>query len=742
MVIKSLRARNYRQHRELDFTFDGNTIGLIGENGTGKSNCLRAMNYLFEGVLAGETRDSTTKKLPIVRWGAESGYVEGTFEHHGVEGEIKRTFSHKKVDAYFKYGDIESKGTKEVNAAIAEHLGIDKDICRQAIFVGQDELDDILFTEPSKRKQAWQKLCGIGQVNDIHAKLGKVISAQPALRDYDENIMEAELQRQSLNAQMNSLSDELLRKDINHIDELIKEKSDRQHALEQLNSYKEKMLTLSAEIDKLNEDIAFKKERIDSDVNYDTDKLSEELQAAVAEKIKLEKAKFLYTFFCEQTARLKEAEEGMVKESNRLAELRTPEQLDKVKEACEKIKAEIIKVHQMQEMNHKLKEMVESGNVASSCALCGQVITDINEVKAFIRAKREELNSTVTDLTLQFEQTDDGYSKEYDDYHQTFSYCRHWKLEQEKAHKELEKVTDEHSKYVEGSFEEAAQKVQQIESMINDGKANYQRWQAMVNELGTVEKDVIAKQGNLDGIIKECKSLCAKFEIDPAKLDEDIAAGKTELEEMRKTSAHVNGLKGEITQMKRSIETLNGTIQDLKDKKEAQASSVEKMDKLQSVRDWFHYNNGPSVIINNLLDEITVAVNDFLEKFDSLFAVIPNYESMSFNYYYHDPDIPIADPYPHCSEMSGGEKVVLAVAFRLATYAMFAQRVGLLVLDEPSVYLDSNNVGKLGTLLYNIKSLAQNLGLQVFISTHEQSLMNHFDMIVDFGSKNKHEKDS
>jgi exonuclease SbcC len=249
-----------------------------------------------------------------------------------------------------------------------------------------------------------------------------------------------------------------------------------------------------------------------------------------------------------------------------------------------------------------------------------------------------------------------------------------------------------------------------------------------------VSSDKLAK------LISEAQELMRSAGITPMSLDQQLAEVLAEQQRVRGIEVKVATLTGEVTQLTNNIATLKGTIESIETKRESQSDVLAKREVLENVRDWFHYNKGPSIIINNLLDEITVAVNDFLSKFDSLFSVVPNYSSMSFNYYYHDPEIPIDDPYPHCAEMSGGEKVVLAVAFRLATYAMFAQRVGLLVLDEPSVYLDSKNVGKLGTLLYSIKSLAKNLGLQVFISTHEESLMNHFDKIVNFGTKNKEQE--
>ena len=54
---------------------------------------------------------------------------------------------------------------------------------------------------------------------------------------------------------------------------------------------------------------------------------------------------------------------------------------------------------------------------------------------------------------------------------------------------------------------------------------------------------------------------------------------------------------------------------------------------------------------------------------------------------------------------------------------MFASQLGTLVLDEPTVYLDSRNVEMFSDVVTKIQQVAEKLGLQIFISTHEPKIV-------------------
>ena len=93
----------------------------------------------------------------------------------------------------------------------------------------------------------------------------------------------------------------------------------------------------------------------------------------------------------------------------------------------------------------------------------------------------------------------------------------------------------------------------------------------------------------------------------------------------------------------------------------------------------------------------------------------------------------LPNPPPEAGMLSGGQKIALAVAFRFAVYSMFAGKLGLLSLDEPTAYLDDDTIGRFGDMLGKIRELATNMQLQVLISTHEAQLRGAFDQTVEIG---------
>jgi len=81
------------------------------------------------------------------------------------------------------------------------------------------------------------------------------------------------------------------------------------------------------------------------------------------------------------------------------------------------------------------------------------------------------------------------------------------------------------------------------------------------------------------------------------------------------------------------------------------------------------------------------------------------------------------------ARLSGGQKIVASTAFRLSMANTFARSVDLLVLDEPSNYLDSENITHLQQLMIKLQDSA--VVSQMIIVTHERALMGFFDRTIE-----------
>lgn len=194
MTLKKLILHNYMIHRDMEADFDGNLIALTGEMGHGKSTFVGAIQFCLTGEHPPWHRDD------LLSWGATEGSAKLYFSQDGIDCSIIRKLHI--ADAVLKIGDETVTGTRNVEKAMTERLGVDKDILKQIGFVQQYEIQSILFDDPGKRERSFQKLLGIGDANKIWTELGPVIQSYSKSENFDASI-------ESLKQMINRLNGEL-----------------------------------------------------------------------------------------------------------------------------------------------------------------------------------------------------------------------------------------------------------------------------------------------------------------------------------------------------------------------------------------------------------------------------------------------------------------------------------------------------------------------------------------------------
>ena len=148
---------------------------------------------------------------------------------------------------------------------------------------------------------------------------------------------------------------------------------------------------------------------------------------------------------------------------------------------------------------------------------------------------------------------------------------------------------------------------------------------------------------------------------------------------------------------------------------------------LEDVRGVLHRDVLPKMAALNYLELMQTEINDMLLRFDSPFLVEAT-EDLSFTANFKDGrKIPAA-------RLSGGEKVLLALAFRVVVNDVFAKDLGVLILDEPTAGLDEGNLSCIRIAVDKLKELSASRGLQVIMITHERELHNMFDNVIEIGA--------
>jgi exonuclease SbcC len=139
----------------------------------------------------------------------------------------------------------------------------------------------------------------------------------------------------------------------------------------------------------------------------------------------------------------------------------------------------------------------------------------------------------------------------------------------------------------------------------------------------------------------------------------------------------------------------------------------------------FHWNEMPKYVAQAHLDRIVASINQTLQLFGSPFYVSADAD---LKFLVHLP----GKPPMSTSQLSGGQKVVLAVAFRTAVGNVFGHDIGMMFLDEPTAGLDADNVAYFQDAIQQLSQRLQ-ADSQLVIITHSRSMLNIFDQVLEIG---------
>ena len=237
---------------------------------------------------------------------------------------------------------------------------------------------------------------------------------------------------------------------------------------------------------------------------------------------------------------------------------------------------------------------------------------------------------------------------------------------------------------------------------------------------------------------KDCADKLASMGIDPdtvkdgasEQCENALRRARENLDAYNGILRDMAGVRGQLEAAEKTIESTRKMIDELVAKKEVEDGIRTKVDVLKRVRDGLHYRELPRIMSQNVMRDLTSCVNSYLDQFQAPFVVDAEEEGFGFRCRFIDGRT-MPDPEPDASLLSGGQKVALAIAFRMAIYMCFGGELGLLSLDEPTAYLDSASIEHLGELLERVREVAKARGLQIIMATHDPEIMKYLDTKVN-----------
>lgn len=765
MHLKRLELTNYRQHKKMDIDFSGNLIAVLGPNGCGKSNMIGAIQFALTGAQPGFT------KADLTTWGEKEGSVKLIFTAGSNDTEftiVRKTNG----DVTLKVGDETIKQTRKVEDALRDKAGLDKDLINQIVFVPQKGIDSILFDDPKNREVAFQRLIGIGNAAKIYEALRTEIAAYDKPQGFDEAIAKARLQ----------LSEQ---EKVASACRAVLEKYDS--ALAQLPSKEQ----LEAEVDKCAgaQQAVAAYARAEQSL-ADTQQLHENALAklsgmgAVSEDEEQKLRNEQSELSAELDSRRKELDEGKeaVRYLTRLKELadaltsaserhgKATEELNavsgKYKTSVEDDKTEMDRLGAEQVAAESelrsLRNLVKEASSDGTCPVCGAQASQ-EDIEKHLKEKIASAEEKAKSSCEKAKEARMAYDKRWAEEQTLQDKVKNAKSAYDIALAGLQKAKDAN---VEGceidvATQSVSYKGRKPDDLPDIQKANSEIQKKMeeierrkseisksLNDIESTKKQAKDARDNVARLAaqidlieknrRDCAEKLASMGIDPESVKKgDGGSVDSALNKARANLDAFNGIlrdmaveKGRLESAEKTIESTKVFVSELVDKKELEDKVREKVDTLKRVRDWFHYREGPRIMSQNVMRDLTACVNSYLDQFNAPFVVEAEEEGFGFRCRFIDGRT-MPDPCPDASLLSGGQKVALAIAFRMSIYMCFGAELGLLSLDEPTAYLDDASIEHLGELLQKVGEVARNKGLQILMATHEKAIMPFLDTKID-----------
>ena len=725
MLIKRIELVNYCQHVHRTIDVSGNLIAVVGHNGVGKSNFLGALQFALTGEQPGKN------KADLLHWGAKEGYVVLDFEQDGKPGRLERYVSSNKVT--LEYDGTTTSGITNVAKEMETRLHFDKDLVKQSVFVRQTEVDTIISAKTDKRDReiAFQKLLGIDAAK-IHKNLtdwmyaaAKPVNYDIQLTDAAKKLGEAEARKATLDAEAQAAEAALA--EFGEVDESQGANLSRAmaavsgvlQAQAAVRSCEQAVVAAAEGESRAKQAIA----DTGADPGYDVAMLTGQ-EAVLKDELRKHDAYDKAKDVLDEAKRV----QGIIK-----APACTEEQLAELGARVEALSADLAAVRSERAM-HEKSVTVLNGDEAT-CPVCGKVLDAgtagrLRDELAALKARESELSNQfyaanrdvvekradrdrwVRDATMASACLEAARKRLAD--------TEAPKVDRATINRVLREITDQIS-------------VQKLyEAAVADRRRALR--EAEINT-GVAEKALSAARDRLAAADAEARKLCgdeAAADWTQARAAMESIVAETDRRRARHTELRMAATRAAATrdEAANTVESMKQAVASLKEAQAAQDRLAARLATLEKVRDWFHYTNGPRVLVTQVLAALTDDVNRFLGNFTAPFVVVPDQEQVGFRVEFTDGRDRPPEP-PGTDVLSGGERVQLAVAFRLAIYAMFAGKLGLLSLDEPTAYLDESNVDRFGLLLTKIREVAKNMNTQMFLATHEPAVIPYMDSVVE-----------
>lgn len=715
-MIKSIVLENWKTHQNTKVSFEKGTNIIVGKIGAGKSSIVDAICYSLYGVFPSlQNRKITLAETimfkPVKRKEAK---LRLEFEHDSKNYRIEREVFAEKVNiAKLFLEDKLIAGPKQtdVNERVSEILGIDYDLFVKIVYSEQNEIDYFLKIAPGKRKEQFDTLFGINNLEKI-----KVNSR--ALKSYLDTELDA-IQRliAQLKSQISSFNISDTEKSILENQEKIKQLLDSTSNLkskeEGLKSKVEILKVQKAEYDSLNQEIKV--------LDYREQELSKELSFLETQKtnffllskdVLLEKKQILQKQLKEiqeQETKLKSIASQLFIFANQLEQidksLDVSLDLSKINLEKGKLSEEINSTIQKQailnsQKSENLKAIFELEKGFSKCPVCDSQLSDF-QISEKLKLKKD-LNAKLINDVLVLEKAQLSLKQEFSllQIKERKASEQHLLMDRKQRILEEKKKLEEQEKAL-GKPQDISVLDKEIDSITQ--AIDYQTKKEQLS--GIIEKqDFFSKKlSNISYDDNNYLYLLA----DLINQEEKLNNNAVQISLIQGIIKNLESTKAQYEKLSLQFQEKQAIITKLETKQKDMTFFVAALENSQE-----HLRRVLVDNINQTLEIIWPKVYPYGDYLSARLRAENDYvlEVLTLQKEWIRVE----------GLLSGGERTCAALSIRVAIALSLTKKLGLLILDEPTHNLDSKTITMLSSILD--KELPE-LVEQIFIITHDQKLL-------------------
>ena len=710
MKLDRIRLVNICQHTDTAVEFDYGITGVFGPNGCGKSNLLK----MAKVSLTGDFSVNDGVKADNLRYdsGRSPAFVNAVWTHDGTTFEVTRGLQAADTCLEVRGSGTRYSGASEVSAAVERIIGLSKQVIDGFIFVDQWKMFEFMSSKPADRAKTFAHLCNTFAAEKLWCLLGQT-AAKIHVQDCAPELAELQVELKGIagqlatsSSELHTVKAELLTDDMivqlqNLIDAGRRKAAIKQRILErQADKQEHEEAVLSA----ATEDIRLQNARTEAE---------EEVQRLEKQFNRLERGYDDYL----KNAKLFEQCEAVKAQKSKLRLPQKPAVAASAAEipenADERVLQEVLdgllqKTAALQAEKQSLQNLLvlyETPGI-QNCPTCCRELTKTEQALKKQRAALQKcMSSLKTNDTVQLAVA--ARLKALQKYNTAYA---EYKRDEQTLDAKLELLSEQLSDNWTPADDYAAA-AQKLQVRLQTAAAALSQGKELAAE---AERALAEQRGMLRAVVADISKLKKAYTAITVT-SAQAADSKLRLEkgqEDRRTAAILAERCAQLLEQKTALQARIEKLNRQLAKNQRLLSWRSDLERWKQV---VHRENLPRLMANALLEQLVKVVNQNLDDFANPFSVSAS-DDLSFIVHKPNGRREVA------SRLSGGEKILLAVAFRLAVNSVFVENAGMLVLDEPSAGLDGHNIECLADTVDRIASIAVARRQQIIIVTHDERL--------------------